>query len=127
MVKTARCGCPLNLLLLPPDRPYPEPPPGGMSPYCYSCWKADQPVELFLVNRPRDGASGPPKPATLPVRPERRGLGDVAAWVLKRIGVTPERWSKVLGRPCNCRSRQAKLNRWGWRWADRVRRLFGRR
>lgn len=124
MPAPARCGCWLNLLAAPADGPYPFPPPGELSPYCYACWKASQPVELFLVTRPRDPEpGGPGTPPAPPPPPVRKGLGDAVAWVLKRVGVTPERWSRVLGAPCNCRSRQARLNRWGWRVWDRVRSL----
>lgn len=103
------CRCHLKLRLAPPDEPYPEPPPGRMSPFCYACWKADEVVPLFPVRRPR------------------KGLGDAVATTLKAVGVTPERVAKITGKPCNCRSRQAKLNRWGWRAWDRVMKLFGRR
>jgi hypothetical protein len=42
-----------------------------------------------------------------------RGLGDMTADGLAAIGVTKERVSKALGRPCKCPERQAWLNRVG--------------
>lgn len=41
------------------------------------------------------------------------GLGDRVASALAAIGVTKERVSKALGRPCGCAKRQAKLNELG--------------
>lgn len=38
------------------------------------------------------------------------GLGDMVASGLGAVGITKERVSAVLGRPCNCPERQAKLN-----------------
>ena len=38
------------------------------------------------------------------------GLGDRVASALAAIGITKERVSKALGRPCGCAKRQAKLN-----------------
>lgn len=118
-----RCGCWLNLLAAPADAAFPFPPAGQMSPYCYTCWRADQPVELHLWERPRE-AGGPVTPP--PVQKPRRGLGDFVAWLLKKIGITPRLVAKLTGRPCNCRSRQARLNRWGWAVWDRVKKVGGR-
>lgn len=39
------------------------------------------------------------------------GLGDVIGEALNRVGVTEERVSKWLGKPCGCRRRKRKLNR----------------
>jgi hypothetical protein len=41
-------------------------------------------------------------------------IGDVAEAVLSRIGITKERVSAVLGKPCNCGSRQSRLNQAGY-------------
>ena len=49
-------------------------------------------------------------PAYPRVRP---GLGDMVAAGLSAVGITMERVSAVLGRPCNCPGRQAALNRLG--------------
>jgi hypothetical protein len=50
-----------------------------------------------------------------PVAPQPRGLGDYVAAGLAAVGITPERVSKVLGRPCGCKERAAKLNALGRR------------
>lgn len=43
------------------------------------------------------------------------GLGDIVASGLSAIGVTKERVSAAIGRPCNCPKRQAALNAAGRR------------
>jgi hypothetical protein len=45
----------------------------------------------------------------------RPGLGDMVAAGLSAIGITPERVSKVTGKPCGCKERQAALNSLGRR------------
>ena len=45
--------------------------------------------------------------------PPRLGLGDYVAAGLSAVGITPERVSNALGRPCGCKERQAKLNELG--------------
>lgn len=45
----------------------------------------------------------------------RPGLGDIVSAGLAAVGITPERVSKVLGRPCGCKERAAKLNELGRR------------
>lgn len=52
------------------------------------------------------------------------GLGDVVAAALSIVGVTEDRVTRWLGRPCNCKRRKEKLNALGI-WATRV--LTGRR
>lgn len=47
------------------------------------------------------------------VEPQRNGLGDMTADGLAAIGITKERVSRALGRPCRCPERQAWLNRVG--------------
>jgi hypothetical protein len=44
-----------------------------------------------------------------------RGLGDYVAAALKTVGITPERVSRLTGRPCGCKRRQQALNQWGRR------------
>ena len=44
---------------------------------------------------------------------KRAGLGDYVAKGLSAIGITKERVSKVLGKPCGCAKRQKKLNELG--------------
>jgi|688.fasta_scaffold00210_33 hypothetical protein len=41
------------------------------------------------------------------------GLGDYVAVGLESVGVTKDRVSAVIGMPCNCPERQAKLNSLG--------------
>lgn len=48
-------------------------------------------------------------------RPRRKGLGDMVSAVLAAVGITKERVSKVLGRPCGCGKRQEALNKIGKR------------
>jgi len=43
------------------------------------------------------------------------GLGDMVSAGLAAVGITPERVSHVLGRPCKCKERAAKLNELGRR------------
>jgi hypothetical protein len=48
---------------------------------------------------------------THPAYPRARpGLGDMVAAGLSAIGVTKERVSAVVGRPCGCDGRQAAMN-----------------
>ena len=47
--------------------------------------------------------------------PARAGLGDMVAAGLAAVGITPERVSRVLGRPCGCKERAATLNELGRR------------
>ena len=44
------------------------------------------------------------------------GLGDHVASALSAVGITKERVSKALGRPCGCKQRQQKMNGWGRKW-----------
>lgn len=46
-------------------------------------------------------------------------LGDIVSKALEKVGVTPERISEFLGRPCRCKERRAKLNSLS-AWAVRV-------
>ena len=47
--------------------------------------------------------------------PARPGLGDMVSAGLAAVGITPERVSRVLGRPCGCKERAATLNELGRR------------
>ena len=40
-------------------------------------------------------------------------LGDMAEKALTAVGVTSERVERWLGRPCGCKGRKEKLNRFG--------------
>lgn len=53
--------------------------------------------------------------------PNKPELGDMVANTLKIFGITPDKVSQWLGRPCGCRLRQEKLNKLD-RWA---RQYFG--
>lgn len=44
---------------------------------------------------------------------QTRGLGDLVKAGLSAVGITEERVSKLLGRPCGCRKRAEYLNRLG--------------
>jgi hypothetical protein len=50
---------------------------------------------------------------TEPNPPVRPGLGDMVAALLSAIGITNERVSKAIGRPCGCSKRAEKLNELG--------------
>jgi hypothetical protein len=52
--------------------------------------------------------------AAYPRKP-KPGLGDMVAAGLSAVGITKERVSKMLGKPCGCAKRQAKLNELGRR------------
>lgn len=41
------------------------------------------------------------------------GLGDMVKVGLKKVGITEERVSKVIGKPCGCGKRAKKLNELG--------------
>lgn len=45
--------------------------------------------------------------------PPSPGLGDMVKGALSAIGITEERVSKAIGRPCGCGKRAEKLNEWG--------------
>lgn len=44
---------------------------------------------------------------------KRRGLGDIVKAGLSAIGITEERVSKAIGKPCGCGARAEKLNEIG--------------
>lgn len=48
-------------------------------------------------------------------RHAKQGLGDMVASALSAVGITKERVSKAIGKPCGCGKRQAKLNALGRR------------
>ena len=54
-----------------------------------------------------------------PLTPRHPGLGDRVSQALSLVGITEERVSKWLGRPCGCAKRREKLNQLG-AWAARV-------
>jgi hypothetical protein len=48
-----------------------------------------------------------------PAHKKPLGLGDMAGIVLSSVGITPERVSKVTGKPCGCNKRKQALNKIG--------------
>ena len=55
----------------------------------------------------------------LPNNSQERGLGDMLEQALTAVGVTKERVSEWLGKPCGCEERKKKLNELS-AWAKRV-------
>ncbi len=53
------------------------------------------------------------------LRTNERELGDLVSSALSVVGITEERVSNILGRPCGCANRKKMLNRLS-RWAKRV-------
>ena len=47
------------------------------------------------------------------VSPQKAGLGDLVKSGLSAIGITEERVSRAIGRPCGCSERAEKLNELG--------------
>lgn len=58
-----------------------------------------------------------PKPSHLTPKP--RELGDLVEKALSSVGITSERVTNWLGRPCGCTKRKEKLNNLS-RWARRI-------
>lgn len=52
---------------------------------------------------------------THPAYPRAPGLGDMVASALSAVGITKERVSKAIGKPCGCAKRQEALNALGRR------------
>lgn len=50
---------------------------------------------------------------TFAARSRQSGLGDLVAYALSSVGITKERVSKAIGRPCGCAKRQERLNELG--------------
>ena len=44
---------------------------------------------------------------------KRRGLGDIVKAGLSALGITEQRVSKAIGKPCGCGKRAEKLNEFG--------------
>jgi len=60
------------------------------------------------------GRIPPPEPQPdTKVESPRPGLGDLVAAGLEMTGITKERVSALIGRPCGCPQRQAAMNQWG--------------
>ena len=52
-------------------------------------------------------------------------LGDHLERGLSAVGITKQRVSRLLGKPCKCKQRQQRLNELGQRAAEAVRKLTG--
>jgi hypothetical protein len=46
----------------------------------------------------------------------RQGLGDMVKSALSAVGITEERVTKAIGKPCGCGQRAAKLNELGHKY-----------
>ncbi len=77
--------------------------------------KCDIDDESLLCRRCRCRVSGPNVRRNCGTSPARAasGLGDMVAAGLSAIGITKERVSAAVGRPCGCPDRQATLNSLG--------------
>jgi hypothetical protein len=51
--------------------------------------------------------------------PQPAGLGDLISSAMELVGISEERVTAWLGKPCGCKERREKLNRLG-RWATRI-------
>lgn len=74
-----------------------------------------KPVPRSIVNNGRANPVGGPKPVAKVVPPTKE-LGDVVESALTAVGITSDRVSSWLGRPCGCTERKQKLNNLS-RWA----------
>ena len=91
---------------------------------CYLCWLAlNVPKYAALWGEPPPESPQEPlsktRPAATTADPPAPGWGDRVEAALKLVGVTPEKVSAWLGRPCGCAERKNRLNKLG-RWAGRV-------
>ena len=66
--------------------------------------------------RPLKRHPRPPRPA---MKPKPLELGDLVEKALTTVGITSDRVTRWLGRPCGCAKRREKLNELS-RWAKRV-------
>jgi hypothetical protein len=76
--------------------------------------KGETPPNLLQARRrpprPSKSAYNPPR------QPPKIELGDAIANTLKSFGITPEKVTQWIGRPCGCERRREKLNQLD-RWA----------
>ena len=59
------------------------------------------------------GQPGSLRPRKVKVKKKKPGLGDRLSKALSMAGITEERVSEWLGRPCGCAARRERLNRLG--------------
>lgn len=68
-------------------------------------------IKQAILANARKIAARPQKTAI--AKPKSRGLGDIVAAGFAAVGITKERVSKAIGRPCGCAKRQERLNKLG--------------
>lgn len=68
--------------------------------------KVQKPDINFISRKPMSSTSN-----NKPAKPQETLLGDKIGNALKKVGITDEKVSKWLGRPCGCAGRRNKLNR----------------
>jgi DNA repair protein RadC len=68
-------------------------------------------IKNALLANAKKIAESPKKPAKQMSR--QKGLGDLVTMALSAVGITKERVSKAIGRPCGCAKRQERLNELG--------------
>ena len=71
--------------------------------------------DVLTVEKDHPAFPGEPRPGCPGYAQPPMGLGDIVAAGLSAIGITKERVSRVLGKPCGCEERQAALNAFGKR------------
>jgi len=73
--------------------------------------ECDRRLGLTQYAKEHHGPEAPSKPRTLtPAAPPAPLLGDAISSALSAIGITEERVSAWLGKPCGCGARKKKLN-----------------
>jgi hypothetical protein len=65
-----------------------------------------------VVSRDGDLWEVDPDHPAYPMKP-RKGLGDYVESALQTIGITEERFSRLVGKPCGCKKRKRLLNKLG--------------
>lgn len=96
-------------------------PPAGKpytTEYCRLCWLYHHDEQFRAM-----WGNGPPLARRDSIQAQMpRRLGDMVGDALKKIGITEERVSRWLGRPCGCKERREKINALHT-WASKV--IFG--
>ena len=75
------------------------------------------PISALAVKTGRKSLPKKTKPA--PIKQPTLELGDLVESALRTVGITTERVTKWIGRPCGCERRKQMLNQLS-RWAKRV-------
>ena len=71
-------------------------------------------VAACIISRDGDSITVDETHSSYP-RQRKAGLGDMVAAGLSAVGITKERVSKAIGKPCGCAKRQEALNALGRR------------